>query len=591
MLKILDLFRDWWQRDRGIQIGLIRESSGGSLLRNFALALVALSFSFGAGNCGISDSHVKQCAKQLEKIVVDGLKKTDIPGCMFVVARKGQIIHIGSYGKTTYDSNAPQPVTNSTVFPISSITKNITAILVGALVDAGILHWEDKVRKYLPNFFMTSEELSNEMTILDLVSHSSGYKHFSADSLFAGCYDKQKILDAFRHLKQKPGEFRKCYGYQNIVFGVIGDVIEAATGEKYEDVVQKYLFDKMGLTESSAICLSYEASKFGYFKYLLSRFDYDRKKLGFFKAAWRLITLPLIHDSKQIVIGHSRFRDSTLILPEIGIFHKFPATSGVSFSANDFAKWVQMLANGGTFNGQQIVSQETFAKITTPVVQIKHIKEDDVTFVKSRYDRDGLGYGIGTFIGKYSDNGKNPHNILFHMGGIYGACAFIAYSLDDDIAIGFVGNFGGVSHTMFAEYMVNQFLDLCYSFTKIDWVSEELNRKKFIRGKQKYFDDNMTQKNPTPMRRGNAYVGTYTSPIYGEIKITSKGNELTLSNGMHQTKLEHVNGDVFKFPCKNICPHFFDAEEYVSFQSDAKGIIFAMYVSCFSEGNTIFQKE
>lgn len=561
------------------------------IVKKVSSFLIIFSLSFGAGNCSISDQHVKESAQKMDKIIKDGLKKVGIPGCIFVVARKGKIIHAGAYGKTTYDSNSPEAVTPSTTFSISSITKNITAFLVGALVDAGVLHWDDKVRKYLPNFFMTSEELSNEMTVLDLVSHSSGYKHFSCDSLFAACYPKQKILDAFRHLKQRPGEFRKFYGYQNIVFGIIGDVIEVATGEKYEDIVQKYLFDKMDMKESSAICLPYETSKFGYFKYLLSRFDHDKKKLGFFKAAWRLISLPFTHKSKQISLGHSRFKSNALILPEIGIFHKFPATSGVSFSANDFAKWMMMIASGGTFNGQQIVSKESFAKITSPIVAIKNIKDDDITFVKSRYEREGMGYGIGTFIGKYSDDGKNPHNICFHMGGIYGACAFISFSLDDDISVGVVGNFGGVSHTLFAEYMVHQFLDLCFSFTKIDWVAQELNRKQFIRKKQTYFDTNLAQKNPTPMRRDSTYTGSYTSPIYGELKITSKDNVLSLSNGMHQTQLEHVNGDVFKFPCKDICPHFFDADEYVSFQCNSRGIIESVYVSCFSEGNTVFKKE
>ncbi|MDR1476344.1 MAG: serine hydrolase [Holosporales bacterium] len=555
----------------------------------FAIAVI-LPLLASSGQCRLADSEIKKHAEKVDKIIQEGIKKLGIPGCAFVVARKDKIIHVAVFGKTTQDSKSPTEITPYTAFPISSVTKNFTAFLVGALVADGKIQWNDKVRKYLPKFFMTSEELSDEMTVLDLISHSSGYKHFAADSLFAADYDKARILNAFRYLKQKPGEFRKYYGYQNIVFGIVGDVLEAATGEKYEDLLQKYIFDKMGMKDSSAIRTDYIDSKCGYFKYLLSRFGHDREKFGFFKTLWRLISKPLTYKPQHTVIGHSRFKNVIEQLPCIGIFHKFPATSGVNVSATDFAKWISMLAGSGSLNNVTIVPKSIFDKITSPIAKAKNIKDDDLQFVKSRYEKDNLAYCIGTFVGTYSNNGKNGRPIIFHMGGIYGASAFFAISHDDDLGVGVICNFGGTSHSLFAEYMVNQLLDLCFSFSGTDWLDAELNRKKYIRKRQAYFHSDLAEKNPTPMKKPEAYIGKYSCEMYGEVTISYDGKNLTLSNGVNTTKLDHVNGDIFSFPCKNIFPHYFDEDEYISFISNASGNIDSVYISGFSENHTTFKK-
>jgi CubicO group peptidase (beta-lactamase class C family) len=538
----------------------------------------------------ITDEELLNNSKKMEKIIHEGMRKIKIPGAVFSVARGNKVIYSQAIGKTTIDSNSPKAIDSATLFPVSSVTKNVTAILVGALVDEGILSFEDKVKKYVPDFFVCNEKLSNEFNILDLISHRSGFKHYSADTLFKGGYDNDKVLASFKYLKHDLGKYRKHYGYQNIIYGIVGKVIENATGEKYEDLVQKYIFDKMDIKSSSAIRLAAEASKFGYFKYLLSRFDHDKKKLGFFKAALNLIILPLKHKSKQGVVGHSRYIEDIVPLEEIGFFHKFPATAGISFSAEDFAKWLAMLANKGTFNGKQIVSEKTFEKLTSNITEIKNIKDDDVTFVKTRYSRKGMYYGIGFFKSNYFDNGKNAHEIFYHMGGIYSATAFFAIASKDNIAVGVICNVGGVAQTLFPQYMVHQFLDMCFGFSEIDWTQEDITRKEKFRKKQHEFHRSLAEKNPTPMGKCEKYVGTYTSEIYGDVKIFEKNGKLYVSNDIKTAELKHVNGDAFCFPSKDLMFAFFDENEYISFFKDDYGNINSFYITCLDENNTIFKK-
>jgi CubicO group peptidase (beta-lactamase class C family) len=554
-----------------------------------ALLLVGLALNSGLGK--ITDEQLIKNAQRMELVMQSCMKEMKIPGAAFSLSRKGKELYFFTIGKTTTDSNFPREVDSETLFPISSVSKNVTAVLVGILVDEGRLSFDDKVRKYIPTFFIGNEELSNEFTVLDLISHRSGFKHFSADTLFKAGYENEKTLKAFKYLKQKPGYFRKYYGYQNIIFGIIGTVIENATGEKYEDLIQKYIFDKMGMTHSSAINLKAECGRWGYFKYLLSRFSHDKKKLGIFKSVTNLIVGPFKRKPKSIVINHDRYIETIRPIGNFDFFHKFPATSGISFSAKDFAKWLSMLVNDGIFNGKQIISRETLKKLTSNIAEIHNVKDDDVTFVKSRFVREGMYYGAGIFKGKYSDNGQNAREILYHMGGIYGATAFFTVAPEDDIAVGVICNLGGVSLTLFPEYMVNQFLDICFGFTEIDWGQAEVDRKNKFKQRQREYHKDLSEKNPEPMEKIEKYIGTYKNDIYGEIVVSKEGGILVISNGIKKVKLSHVNGGIFSFPSKDMLFIAFDEDEYASFFKDDYGNVNKLYISCFSEDNAIFTKQ
>ena len=562
-----------------------------SNMHKLIISIFAISLITNYSSANDISTKINKVIEKFIPIVKDGAKQIKIPGGYFVVVQRGKVISVVSFGNTTIDSNNPIPINDSVVFPVSSISKNITAFLVGALVDDGKIKWEDKIRKYNKNFFLHSEALSSKLTIQDLISHCSGFKHFSADSLWAGGYPYYKIVDAFKYLNQKPGVFRKYYGYQNIIFGLIGDILERATGEKYEDLVKKYIFDKMDMKDSSAIDLKYESSRIGHIKYLASRFKYDINKNGFFSTIGNFAIDPFTFKPKKISLSHSRYNENIYPVDPNGYFHVFPATAGLAFSARDFAKFVQMVLNGGVYNNKTIVKPETFKKITSRIVEINKLKDDDATFKLERFPRDDMSYGIGTFVTEYGNNGNDTRKVIFHMGGACGAASFYIVSPEDNIGVGCVINLGGVSHTLFAEYMCNTFLDLYFGFDGIDWIKEELNRQKKIKDDSHLFEKNMKQV-LAPMENINKYTGTYTSEIYGDINITiNKDNKLVLSNGIRSTELKHVNGNIFKFPSKNMLISYFDSDEYISFKNDKFNNIDSFVTTCFSEGNTVFKRK
>ncbi len=556
--------------------------------RTFATLSLAFSILFiSEVNAVLTEQQIESARKQMVSVIPNGLKKCKIPGGVLVVVKHDKI-YITPFGYT--DANKKTTITSDTLFPISSGSKNVTAFLVGALVDAGKLSWENKVRKYDKDFFIHSEEFSKELTIKDLISHCSGFKHFAGDSLWAGGYSKQQTINAFEYFKQIPGDFRKYYGYQNVFFGLIKTVLEKVTGEKYEDLVRKYLFNKMDMKNASAIRLGYETSRWGHIKYLSSRFNYDKKRLGLWGALINYVKEIFTFKPKAGVTGHAYYKDGIVELPEVGYFHIYPATSGIAFSATEFAKWIQMLLSKGKYGNNTVVAQETFKKITTPVVNMKKIKPTDDTFTIDRFPREDLHYGIGTFIAKYADNGKNPKNILFHMGGTYGAASYFVICPEEDIGVGMIINLGGTSHTLFAEYMCNYFMDLCFGYSKKDWVQAEIDRQ------QKY--KQIVSKNiatlleySTPMASSQKYEGTFESDIYGELTFSNKNGKIILSNGIKSVELTHVNGNIFSFHDKELLINFSNVDEYVVFYPDANGDFNTCRVTCFGEENTIFKRK
>ena len=346
----------------------------------------------------------------------------------------------------------------------------------------------------------------------------------------------------------------------------------------------------MDMKESSAIPLKYETGFFTYAAFRLRQLGEHIKTDGFLKAVKDFLHDIFSHKSQNITWNHSRYAETIFPLKRNDFFQRFPATSGISMSVNDFAKWIEMLLNKGTFGQTVVVSEKVFKELNSPMISMDNIKDEDVSFCKERFDRKDLSYCSGIFSANYFDLGKNPHKIWFHMGGTYGVSQFLAYSPDDDVAIGVMCNLGGVSHTLFAEYMVLQFLDLCFDFSKIDWVQKDIDRKNNFAKKAAKYKETLNT-NLTPSVSLDKYVGVYNSELYGDIKISVENNKLILNNGIRRVPLKHLNGNIFECSSKDILLSFFDSDDFVIFFKDQYGNFDSVRISCFHENDETFKRK
>lgn len=529
-------------------------------------------------NCNaiVSDESLEKISQEFEQILEESRQKLNVQGCTAVIARKDKIVKIICCGTT--DINNPKKITPKTMFPLSSLTKNITAMLVAALVDDGVLSFDDKVRKYLPAFFIGNEDISQKFTIRDLISHRSGFHHFLGNSLWHCGYTYEQMINSLKYINNVSG-FRKKYGYQNIIFGIIGDVVEAATGKTFDELVHKYLFSKMELRDTSTRPLYIEASWFEQVKY-------NFKEYGLLHTLKNLFTVK----THSTATNHIIFKGKRLACQPNDYFQRVMATSGVSMSGEDFGSWLRLLLGRGSFNGDCIVSEKNYTELISNHVNITGLKEDNQVFPIDRLRNPY--YGMGFFGAEYVDNdATNGSPVFFHMGGVCGACTFFAFSPNDDISVGVLANTGGTDKTIFSELMVWEFLDRVYGYKKINWIQTELDFKKKIAAEKTKNMEELESSNPGPHAKLTEYVGIYTNKIYGDIKVSTKNDTIIIDNGIKKAVLKHLNRDIFVLNGFDFCDDIFDRDEIVSFYRNEKGIFDRMYISCLSENKAVFEKK
>ena len=199
-----------------------------------------------------------------------------IPGISVVIAKNDQILLEKSYGKANLETD--EQLTPNHIFRIASHSKTFTATAIMQLQEAGKLHIDDPVINYIPWLSENTDTRWRAVTIRQLLSHSAGVvrdglsrdfwelqRDFPDDQTFRNEIQQSKlIIDANTRLK-----------YSNYGFGLLGYVIEHASGESYADYVRDAIITPLGLTNT---CPEYEAGRLyatGYSRESLDRHRYD----------------------------------------------------------------------------------------------------------------------------------------------------------------------------------------------------------------------------------------------------------------------------------------------------------------------------
>ena len=158
----------------------------------------------------------------------------DVPGISLAVVKDGRVVVAKGYGVRKLGS--PEPVDARTRFGIASNTKVFTATALGILVDEGKIRWDAPVIDYLPWFQMSDPYVTREMTVRDLLVHRSGLGLGAGDLLWwpASTYNRKEIAQRLRYVPLATS-FRSAYAYDNVLYLVAGEVIEAVSGQSWEE--------------------------------------------------------------------------------------------------------------------------------------------------------------------------------------------------------------------------------------------------------------------------------------------------------------------------------------------------------------------
>ena len=210
----------------------------GSLL----IPRIVLAFSLSAS--AVAQSGLSpELQQKIDGAVQEELMKTGVPSASVAVVQNGAIAYLHAFGAARLEPKAP--ALPEMRYSIGSISKQFTAAAVLLLQEQGKLSLDDKVSKFIPDITR-----ANEVTIRQLLSHTSGYQDYWPQDyvppFMLTDITAQKILDLWA---RKPLDFDPGtkWQYSNTNYVIAGLIIEKASGEPLLKFLQEHIFTPLGM--------------------------------------------------------------------------------------------------------------------------------------------------------------------------------------------------------------------------------------------------------------------------------------------------------------------------------------------------------
>jgi D-alanyl-D-alanine carboxypeptidase len=181
--------------------------------------------------------------QKIDKAATDALAKTGVPSASIAVVKDAQIAYLHAYGNARLDPATP--ATAQMRYSIGSISKQFTATAILLLQEQGKLSLDDKVSKFLPDLTR-----ANEVTIRQLLSHTSGYQDYWPQDyvmpMMLQPVTAQKILDSWA---RKPLDFDPGtkWQYSNTNYVIAGLIVEKAGGQPLLQFLQEKVFAPLNM--------------------------------------------------------------------------------------------------------------------------------------------------------------------------------------------------------------------------------------------------------------------------------------------------------------------------------------------------------
>ena len=463
---------------------------------------------------------------------VETLRRTmGVPGLAITIVENGQTTFLHGYGMRGLEHS--QPVDAHTIFPTGSTGKAFTTAALATLVDAGKIGWDDRVIDRLPGFQMYDPWVTREITIRDLLVHRSGLGLGEGDLLFVprSNIPRAEAVRRLRYLKPATS-FRYGFAYDNVLYMVVGQLIEAVTGERWEDYVRAHVLVPIGMLDSTAD----SAPRFA---------DTDR-------------AYP--HARTDGVVRGLGPQEPLDERDELG--RSAAPAGGLAISIADMAKWLKLqLADGKLPDGGQLFSETAHTEMWNPVV-IQPIDPGppELAATIPTFNTYALGWEVRDYHGA---------KIVWHAGGVLGFQSIVVLLPEKNVGFAVEIN-SEDSQILFG--LMYELLDHYLGVAPGDWPAkfQAFDARQLASAARLVEAKTAAPAKVGPSEPLDAYVGTYRDPWYGDITITRKRGGLAIdfkSTPRMSGKLDHWEYDSFitRFTDKTIEPAL------VSFEFDADG--------------------
>jgi CubicO group peptidase (beta-lactamase class C family) len=464
--------------------------------------------------------------KGFDDYVTKALKDWDVPGCAIAIVKDGKVILAKGYGIRKLGES--DPVDEKTIFAIASCTKAFTAAALALLVEEGEISWDDPVTKHLPKFQLHDPHTTREITIRDLLCHRCGLARH--DLLWYGYpRERDEIIRRIRFAEPTWG-FRSQFGYQNIMFLAAGQIVPAVTGQSWDDFITDRFFKPLGMSQSNTSTLHLE--KFS-----------------------------------DVASPHELSEGKVLTVPWRNIDNAGPAGS-INSNVAEMAEWVRLQLNEGKLpSGKHLLSAKSIKEMQSPQMAIRTdgMGFEGIIWAKRNVGAKFLTYGLG-----WMQRDFHGRTLVWHGGSIDGMRSQVALIPEEKLGMVILSNRG---NQMLPEALVYRICDLYFGGAPKDWSADLLKVQKEIDALRKLNemkDMLFRAKDTKPSLPLEKYAGTYTSELYGDVKVAFDNAKLALSYGEgYVGELEHWHFDTFRATWKN--PR--EPKALVTFVLNAQGAV------------------
>lgn len=327
--------------------------------------------------------------------IVEGyIKEKKLAGANVLVLRKGEVVYQKSFGFR--DLRAKAPMEKDTLFRIYSMTKALTSAAALMLCEEGKLSLDDPIETYLPELakpeVLVTEghavPAERKPTVRDLLRHTGGFANLRGGHLVSQFYreglpgpDKRTLEDLVGSvgkstLMYQPGS-RWVYGVSS---DLLAAVVAKAAGKPFEEVITSRLIKPLGMMDTAYSVPAGKADR-------LST-SYRTRKLG------------------GLGVLEPAARSRSLEDPSFK-----GGGSGLISTITDYARFLQMIANGGEFQGKRYLREDTVDSMRTNQLP-RNLKA--ISFGEE--ERHGTGFGLGFCVRYAPDDRWDKHAALGEYG-------------------------------------------------------------------------------------------------------------------------------------------------------------------------------
>ncbi len=423
------------------------------------------------------------------------LKDWKAAGFAVAIIEKDKVIYAKGFGYKDWENKVP--ATENTQYAIGSCTKAFTASLIGLLAKDGLADIDKPVKNYLPTLNFYNNEMNNNVTLRDMMSHRTGLSRYDYSWYYFPSASADTLMKRVQNME--PSEpLRRKWQYNNFMYLLQGIVAAKLTGKSWQDNVREKLLQPLGMSNTNVSLAEWV------------------------KAADLAKGYGVLHDS---AINKKDYYDISGMAP----------AGSINSSVSDMAKWVTMWINGGKYQGKEVLP----AEYVTEAISSQMVMSGSLPG-KERPDLYLANYGFGWMLSSY-----RGHYRVEHGGNIDGFSASTSFFPSDSIGIVVLCNQDGSGVPGIIRNLVSdRMLGLPYRDWQTQLYSSDTATKAKAKAARTTASSNR-KRGTTISHPLNDFTGLYASASKETFEVSLQHDSLFMDLPKNHFYLRHRHYDVF----------------------------------------------